>query len=117
MGENKTLSELEKALYVFSRIKETAKEAIEEYENQKTNHKLTEKIKNSLNFSFDEIIDFLIPDKQIQNYLRIIKKVEWPVAIKFFYQALEGYLETHYSREKTTEEVVKDFLKRKLLGI
>jgi hypothetical protein len=115
MEKNKSLNDIEKALYVFSRMRESAIEAIKEYENQKVSYKITEEIKNNLDFSLDDIIDFLVPNNELRNYLKSMKKVEWPVAIKFFSQFLEGYLETQYSREKTTEEVVKDFFKKKLL--
>lgn len=111
--DKRNLSEIEKALYVFSRIKNSATEALKEYENQEVNYEIIEEIKE--NFSLDNIIDFFIPNIETRNYLKAMKKVEWPIAIKFFSQFLEGYLATQYSKEKTTEEVVKDFFMKKFL--
>ncbi|MGC8812725.1 MAG: hypothetical protein ACP5O8_04055 [Candidatus Aenigmatarchaeota archaeon] len=115
MENEKGLNELEKALYVFSRIRESALEAIKECESKKVEYSITDEIKKNFDFSLDDVIDFLVPDTELKNYMKAMKKVEWPVAIKFFSQFLEGYLETRYSKEKTAEEVIKDFFKRKFL--
>ncbi|MEM5834820.1 MAG: hypothetical protein QXQ69_03165 [Candidatus Aenigmatarchaeota archaeon] len=110
---NKNLKDLEKTLYVFSRIKEILPQVIKEFEEDKTNYNLTEDFKKNFDFSLDGFIDFFFPNSEVSNYLKAMKNVEWPIAIKFLSQFLEGYLEAKYSKEKTVEEVVKDFIVRK----
>lgn len=109
------LKELEKTLYIFSRIREFLPEAIKEFEEGKVSYNLTEDLKKNFDFSLDSFIDILFPNSEIRNYLKAMKNVEWPIALKFFSQFLEGYLETQYSKEKTAEEIVKDFIFRKFL--
>ncbi|MEM5793733.1 MAG: hypothetical protein QXS48_04325 [Candidatus Aenigmatarchaeota archaeon] len=112
---NENLKDLERTLYVFSRIKEILPKAIKEFEEGKVNYNLAENFKKNFDFSLDSFIDFFFPNSEVNNYLKAMKNVEWPVAIKFFSQFLEGYLEAKYSKEKTVEEVVKDFVVRNFL--
>lgn len=111
---SENLKDIEKVLYIFSKVKDSAIQAIKEYESQKANYALVEETKK-IYFSLDDIIDFLFPKNEIRNYIKFIKKLEWPITIKFLSQLLEGYLSTQYSKEKTVEEIVEDLFIKKFL--